>query len=216
MSKTTAQKAKAKTPKLAKPPKLARPPKAPKLAKTEAEQVRIRKEIGHDFALKDDQFGRKRLAAGTREAARVYEASNDGYTSTGGIVRVRNVDPLVGMTSLSHQQREAGMRYREDFRASSQNGVKPMTWTERVDGGRIGGGIADRILSAGRAHADATKALAHWEVSGVVQKVCCAGESVKSLAEQSGEPRDVVAKLLKVGLDILAVHYGMMMGRRVG
>lgn len=78
----------------------------------------------------------------------------------------------------------------------------------------IGGGIADRILSAGRAYADATRAMAHWEVSGVVQKVCCAGESVKSLAEQSGEPRDVVTKLLKIGLDILAVHYGMMLMRK--
>ena len=103
MSKKTAQKAK---------------PKPPKLPRDEAEQVRIRKEVGHDFALKDDAFGRKRLAAGTLEARRVYEVSNDGYTSTGGIVRVRNVDPLTGITSLSRQQREAGMRYREDFRAS--------------------------------------------------------------------------------------------------
>ncbi|WP_245525691.1 hypothetical protein [Mesorhizobium sp. M00.F.Ca.ET.216.01.1.1] len=39
-------------------------------------------------------------------------------------------------------------------------------------------------------------------------------ESVKSLAEQSGEPRDVVTKLLKIGLDILAVHYGMMLMRK--
>jgi len=46
-----------------------------------------------------------------------------------------------------------------------------------------------------------------------VQKVCCAGESVKGVAEQTGEGRDVVTKLLKVGLDLLAVHYGMMMGR---
>ena len=189
-------------------------PKPPKLPKGEAEQVRIRKEIGHDFALKDDAFGRKRLAAGTEEARRVYEVSNDGYTSTGGIVRVRNVDPLTGITSLSRQQREAGMRYREDFRCSAQDGVKPMTWTERVDGGRIGGGVADRILSAGRAYADATRVLGHWEVAGVVQKVCCAGELVKSLAEQSGEPRDVVTKLLKIGLDILAVHYGMMLMRK--
>src|ERR1700754_3219652 len=156
MSKKTAQKT-----------KVSKPPKPPKLPKGEAEQVRIRKEIGHDFALKEDRFGRKRLAAGTREAARVYEVSNDGYTSTGGIVRVRNVDPLTGITSLSRRQREAGMRYREDFRASAQDGVKPMTWTERVDGGRLDGGIADRILSAGRAHADATRALAHWEVAGV-------------------------------------------------
>ena len=189
-------------------------PKLPKLPRGEADQVRIRKEIGHDFALKDDAFGRKRLAAGTEEARRVYEVSNDGYTSTGGIVRVRNVDPLTGITSLSRQQREAGMRYREDFRSSQQDGVKPMRWSERVDGGRFAGGVADRILSAGRSHADATSALGHWEVAGVVQKICCAGESVKSLAEQTGEPRDVVTKLLKIGLDILAVHYGMMLMRK--
>ncbi|TIO10686.1 DUF6456 domain-containing protein [Mesorhizobium sp.] len=192
----------------------AKAPKPPRLLKGEVEQVRIRKEVGHDFALKDDAFGRKRLAAGTLEARRIYEVSNDGHTSTGGIVRVRNVDPLTGITSLSRQQREAGMRYREDFRVSAQDGVKPMALTERVDGGRIGGGIADRILSAGRAYADATRALAHWEVSGVVQKVCCQGETVKSLAEQTGEARDVVTKLLKVGLDMLAVHYGMMLMRR--
>lgn len=190
----------------------AKAPKPPKLAKGEAEQVRIRKEVGHDFALKDDAFGRKRLATGTLEARRIYEVSND--TSTAGIVRVRNVDPLTGITSLSRQQREAGMRYREDFRVSAQDGVRPMALTERVDGGRIGGGVADRILSAGRAYADATRALSHWEVSGVVQKVCCAGETVKSLAEQTGEPRDVLSKLLKIGLDLLAVHYGMMLMRR--
>jgi hypothetical protein len=46
----------------------------------------------------------------------------------------------------------------------------------------------------------------------MVGKVCCAGGSTKSLAEQTGEGRDVMAKLLKVGLDLLAVHYGMMMG----
>ncbi|MER8441427.1 hypothetical protein NKH36_34145 [Mesorhizobium sp. M1312] len=187
-------------------------PKPPKLAKGEAEQVRIRKNVGHDFALKDDAFGRKRLATGTLEARRIYEVSNDG--PPGGIVRVRNVDPLTGITSLSRQQREAGIRYREDFRVSAQDGVKPMALTERVDGGRIGGGVADRILSAGRAYADATRALMHWEVSVAVQKVCCQGETVKSLAEQTGEPRDVVSKLLKVGLDLLAVHYGMMLMRR--
>lgn len=208
MSEKTAQKAKPK------PPKAPKPPRAPKLSKVEAEQVRIRKEIGHDFALKDDAFGRKRLAAGTLEARRVYEVSNDGYTSTGGIVRVRSIDPLAGVTSLSRQQREAGMRYREDFRVSAQDGVKPTALTERVDGGRLSGGVSDRILSAGRAYADATRALAHWEVSGVVQKVCCHGETVKSLAEQTGEPRCVVSKLLKMGLDMLAVHYGMMLMRR--
>ena len=191
-------------------------PQTPKLPKGEAEQVRIRREIGHDFALKDDEFGRTRLAAGTLEASRVYEVSNDGYTATGGIVRVRTIDPLLGISSLTRQQREAGLRYREDFRCSQQASVKPMHWSERVDGGRHGGGIADSVLDAGRAHAAATRALCHWEVAAVVQKVCCAGGSIKSLAEQTGEGRDVVTKLLKVGLDVLAVHYGIMMERRVG
>ncbi|WP_348631780.1 hypothetical protein [Mesorhizobium sp. M6A.T.Cr.TU.017.01.1.1] len=50
----------------------------------------------------------------------------------------------------------------------------------------------------------------------MVHKVCCHGETVKSLAEQTGETREVVVKLLKVGLDLLAVHYGVMLGRRVG
>ncbi|MET2825486.1 DUF6456 domain-containing protein [Mesorhizobium shangrilense] len=198
-----------KTAKASKPP-------APKLPKGEAEQVRIRREIGHDFALRDDAHGRKRLVAGTQEARRVYEVSNDGHTATGGIVRVRNVDPLMGITSLSCQQREAGQRYRGDFQCSQQASVKPMRWSERVDGGRQGGGIADSVLDAGRAHAAATRALAHWEVATVVQAVCCAGGSIKSLAEQTGEGRDVMTKLLKVGLDLLAVHYGMMLGRKVG
>ena len=101
-------------------PRKAKPAQAPKLPKGEAEQVRIRREVGHDFALKDDDFGRKRLAAGTLEASRVYEVSNDGYTATGGIVRVRAIDALMGITSLSRQQREAGLRYREDFRACRQ------------------------------------------------------------------------------------------------
>ncbi|MER9105842.1 DUF6456 domain-containing protein [Mesorhizobium sp. M0848] len=189
-------------------------PQAPKLPKGEAEQVRIRREVGHDFALRDDAFGRKRLAAGTLEAARVYEVSNDGYAATGGIVRMRAIDALIGITSLSRQQREAGLRYREDFRCSQQADVKPMRWTERVDGGRDGGGIADSVLDAGRAYAVATRALGHWEVAAVVRQVCCADGSLKRLAEQTGEGRNVVTKLLKVGLDLLAVHYGMMMMRR--
>lgn len=174
-------------------------PQAPKLPKGEAEQVRIRREIGHDFALRDDAFGRKRLAAGTLEAARVYEVSNDGHAATGGIVRVRAIDALIGITSLSRQQREAGLRYREDFRCSQQADVKPMRWSERVDGGREGGGIADSVLDAGRAHAAATRALGHWEVAAVVRQVCCADGSLKRLAEETGEGRNVVTKLLKVG-----------------
>ncbi|AZO70380.1 MAG: hypothetical protein E5V92_30690 [Mesorhizobium sp.] len=190
-------------------------PQPPKLPKGEAEQVRIRREVGHDFALKQDRFGRQRLSNGTAEARRVYEVSNGGYTSTGGIVRLRNVDPLTGITSLTGQQREAGQRFRDDFERSQREGLQPQSWSERVDGGRVGGGVPDRVLSAGRAHTHAAAALAHWEVAEVVRKICLEGQSVKAIAERSGEGRDVVMKLLKLGLDLLAVHYGMM-GRRAG
>jgi hypothetical protein len=195
--------------------KAAKKPQPPKLAKGEAEQVRIRREVGHDFALKQDAFGRQRLTPGTAEASRVYEVSNSGHTSTGGIVRLRNVDPLVGITSLSRQQREAGGRFRDDFERSQREGLQPQSWSERVDGGRVGGCVPDRVLSAGRAHAHAAAALAHWEVADVVRKICLEGQSVKAVSERTGDGRDVVVKLLKVGLDLLAVHYGMM-GRKAG
>jgi len=197
------------------PRKAAKKPQPPKLAKGEAEQVRIRREVGHDFALKQDAFGRQRLTQGTAEARRVYEVSNSGYTSTGGIVRLRNVDPLVGITSLSRQQREAGGRFRDDFERSQREGLQPQSWSERVDGGRVGGGVPDRVLSAGRAHAHAAAALGHWEVADVARKICLEGQSVKAVSERTGDGRDVVVKLLKVGLDLLAVHYGMM-GRKAG
>jgi len=196
------------------PRKTAKKTQPPKLPKGETEQVRIRREVGHDFALKPDAFGRQRLTAGTAEARRVYEVSNGGYTSTGGIVRLRNVDPLVGITSLSRQQREAGQRFRDDFERAHREGLQPQSWNERVDGSRVNG-IPDRVLNAGRAHAHAAAALAHWEVADVVRKVCLEGQSVKAIAERAGDGRDVVVKLLKVGLDLLAVHYGMM-GRRAG
>ncbi|MGX5800654.1 DUF6456 domain-containing protein [Bradyrhizobium sp. Arg314] len=197
------------------PRKAAKKPQPPKLPKGEAEQVRIRREVGHDFALKADAFGRQRLTAGTAEARRVYEVSNGGYTSTGGVVRLRNVDPLTGITSLTRQQREAGQRFRDDFERAERQGLQPQSWSERVDASRMGGGVPDLVLSAGRTHAHAATALAHWEVAEVVRKICLEGQSVKALAEHSGDGRDVVVKLLKVGLDLLAVHYGMM-GRKVG
>ena len=55
---------------------------------------------GRDFALKADAFGRQRLTPGTAEARRVYEVSNGGYTSTGGIVRLRNLILAAPETSL--------------------------------------------------------------------------------------------------------------------
>ncbi len=195
------------------PRKTSKKPQPPKLPKGEAEQVRIRREIGHDFALREDGFGRQRLTAGTAEARRVYDVSNGGYTSTGGVVRLRNVDPLTGITSLTRQQREAGQRFRDDFERASRQGLQPQSWSERVDTGPARSG--DPTISAGRAHAHATAALTHWEVAAIVRGVCLEGQSLKALAERTGEGRDVVVKMLKIGLDLLAVHYGML-GRKAG
>ena len=87
----------------------------PKMRAGEAQQVKIRRDLGHDFAIRKDDHGRDRLISGTADARRVYEVSNDGYISTGGIARVRKVDPLKGISSLTDKQREAGARYRAEF-----------------------------------------------------------------------------------------------------
>ncbi|MBN9268714.1 MAG: hypothetical protein J0J15_00410, partial [Mesorhizobium sp.] len=103
--------------------------------------------------------------------------------------------------------------FRDDFERASRQGLQPQSWSERVDTGPARSG--DPTISAGRAHAHATAALAHWEVAAIVRGVCLEGQSVKALAERTGEGRDVVVKMLKIGLDLLAVHYGML-GRKAG
>jgi hypothetical protein len=120
--------------------------KVPKMAKGEVEQVRIRRDLGHDFALKQDEHGRTHLIAGSVDARRVYEVSNDGHISTGGIVRVRKVDPLKGILSLTDRQRGAGLRYREDFEFAAREGLKTGAYQERVDGGRMSATISARLL----------------------------------------------------------------------
>src|SRR3546814_19569807 len=67
-------------------------------------QVRIRRRLGHDFALRIDEHGRQRLTGGTMESQRRYDLSS------GGIVRVRNVDPLAGLYSLTSPQRRSEVR----------------------------------------------------------------------------------------------------------
>ena len=99
------------------------------------------------------------------------------------------------------QQREAGQRFRYDFERAERQGLQPQSWSERVDGGLLGGGIPGRVLSAGRAHVHAAAALAHWEVAVVVRKICLEGQSVKAIAERTGEGREVVVKQLKAGLE---------------
>lgn len=183
-------------------------PVVPKVPKEEKEQVRARKAAGLDHAITVDQHGRERLVAGTAEAERKLEKSPSG------VVRVRTVDPLVGISSLTWQQREAGKRYRDEFEAFTSVGAKGIAYQVRVDGGALGGGIPVKAIDAGRALKKSTDAICHWDIANVVQAVCCSGLSVSEAAKQVDEPRDVVVRLLKIGLDNLAVEYGILVPRR--
>lgn len=188
-----------------KKPSKTKPQKVPAV---EREQVRARKAVGHDFALTVDGHGRTRLRTGTAESARRYE------TAGSGVVRIRNVDPLVGISSLTVRQQEAGKRYREQFEACAQTGLKGISLHDMVDGGRAGCGIPLGAIDAGRSFHGATDALGHWDVVTVVQAVCCSGHSISVIADATYETRDVTVRILKIGLDLLAVHYGTTVARK--
>ncbi len=181
--------------------------RVPKMPKGEAEQVRIRRDLGHDFALKQDEHGRTRLITGSTDARRVYEVSNDGHISTGGIVRIRKVDPLKGILSLTDRQRGAGLRYREDFELAAREGMKTGAYQERVDGGRMTATISARLLDNHAALHDARVAVIYPEIVVVLDAVCGLGMSISELATKEKVVRDIPAQLLRMGLEKLVIHY---------
>lgn len=176
-------------------------PERPKVSKDEKEQVRARRAAGHIEALQLDEHGRHRLIRGTAEAARSYDLSK------GGIVRVRNIDPLKGILSLTHKQREAGERYRADFELATREGLKTATTRERVDGGGRSAGLPAALLDNHKIMADARAALAYPEIISVMDAVCGMGMSIKEVAERSKVVRDIPAQLLRMGLQRLVLHY---------
>ncbi|MBN9552483.1 MAG: hypothetical protein J0H31_27420 [Alphaproteobacteria bacterium] len=188
----------------------------PKMRKGEAAQVKIRRDLGHDFAIRKDEHGRDRLLSGTAEARRVYEVSNDGYISTGGIARVRNVDPLKGIASLTHKQREAGARYRADFELAAREGLKAMAMKERVGGGSATATVPARLLDNHSAMAAARQALSYPEIVHVLNAVCGMGMSIKDVATSQNVVRDIPAQLLRMGLERLVRHYGSQPASRHG
>lgn len=182
----------------------------PKITRAEKEQVHARRELGHDFGIRVDEFGRQRLVAGTMKSKRMIDISNGGFVALGGIARVRNVDPLKGIASLTVKQREAGAKYREAFEYCAREGMKTGAMQERVDGGSMSGMVPARLMDARTALARADAAMGHWEIVGTIQDVCGRALSVRAIAEREGDRRKSIITLLKVGLDMLAVHYGMM------
>lgn len=184
-----------------------RPDRARAVGEAEKTQVRARKVIGHQFALTRDARGRERLVAGTAESKRRYELASGGKA-----VRVRTTDPLAAISSLTPVQRRAGQVFRDDFEAGIV-GIRGAFLEERVDGGRTGGGLPAALLGRGQAFQAARLAIGHAELAAVVAGVCIAGHSIKALAAETGQSRDVVVKLLKIGLDNLASHYESRRGR---
>lgn len=182
--------------------------KRPTVSQHEKEQVRARRAVGHFEALQVDQYGRHRLAAGTAEASRHYDLSK------GGIVRVRNVDPLKGILSLTHKQREAGERYRADFELAAREGLKTGTVQERVDGGGLTASIADNLIDNHKIMADARDALIYPEIVSVMDAVCGMGMSLKEVAERANVVRDIPSQLLRMGLQRLVLHYSQQEASR--
>jgi len=186
---------------MSKPPKKLRPEK-PKVPKAEKEQVRARRAAGHYGALQLDEYGRQRLIKGTAEALREYELSKTG------IVRVRNVDPLKGISSLTYKQRQAGQRYRADFELAAREGLKGATTNIRVDGGNENRTFAVRLIDNHTILAEARKALAYPEIVAVLDAVCGLGMSIKEIATREKVVRDIPVQLLRMGLERLVLHYG--------
>jgi hypothetical protein len=175
---------------------------ARKVPEAEKQQVRARRELGHAFALTKDERGRDRLRTGTAEAQRHYDISN------GGIVRVRNIDPLVGISSLSDQQRAAGIRYRTDYETASSEGMRTGTMMEHVDGGKHGaGGLSVKVMNALASLRSAQKCAGHPKLVRVLDQVCGEQRSLRDLEKLSGVSREVLVDRLRIGLDNLVDVY---------
>lgn len=202
--------------------KRARPMKKPEIPAIEKKQMRAMKLVGGEAMLTKDEYGRDRMAA-TAVAQREFDIG-----SMRAVVSVRDVDPLKGISSLTWQQRKAGQRYREDFEICQREGVKPVSWEIRVDGSGAGKTMPERIADAHAAIIAANTKLGYNEIRRTVEMVCGHCMSISEVARaglaqalsgatpsdmivaNSPMRREVVVYLLGLGLQNLAVHYGIV------
>lgn len=176
----------------------------PKVSEDEKTQVRARKAAGHDFALRTDEHGRQRLVTGTQEAARKFELTS------GGKIRLRNVDPLIGISSLSKAQRDAGTKYRETMEACAGYGASAIPLQIKVDGGKGGSGVPEAVSIAHASLSAAREQIGHHEIVAVVDAICCGGMSIRELAGKTRNSREAILWLLSIGLDNLTFHYSIV------
>lgn len=191
-------------------------PKKPSVPAWEKEQVRARKKAGLTHAIRIDEYGRERLSGrdigtkkqpkwlGTAESTRQFEVRS------GGKIYVRNVDPLKGITSLTHHQREAGKKYREVYEAAASIGIKSGSFNERVDGGGQMKDIPPQLLRTLEVYAKANEKIGHHEIESVVRAICGDCLSIQEYIDRERDDRKSVLRLLKIGLDKLAIFFGMV------
>lgn len=183
-------------------------PKPPGIPAEERQQATMRKQLGHDFAVKPDEYGRSRLVSGTAEAQRRYEQS-----PRSGIIRLREVDPLVGISSLSVPQRKAGLAYRDDYQACAREGLKTLGLLEPVDGGKMSTDIPAHLLqSFGRLRGARAK-IGFTEMIAIMDSIIGEAISLRTLETRTRNPRVVIVKLLKMALDRAAIFYGYVPGK---
>jgi hypothetical protein len=111
-------------------------------------------------------------------------------------------------SSLSSRQAEAGERLRDDYELGVE-GARD----DNGKGGYWGWSFPEAQLNALRRYQLAVLALGQ-HIAGVVQPVCCGtpggGDvTLQALARKHKRNRQEIAGILKVGLDMLADHYGM-------
>lgn len=176
----------------------------PVILKEEKDRLRAMKIVQHDFAIYKDEFKRDRVVP-IATANRSYDI---GGMKT--VVRVRNVDPLQGLSALTFQQRQAGARYREVYETCIREGLKTGSWEMRVDGGGGDRDRPERISDAHKSMQAANRALGYGEIQRTVEAICGDGMSLRSLEKADRNPRAVISALLGMGLQKLAVHYGMV------
>ncbi len=174
-------------------------PKMPPILAAEQEQIRIRR--AQDFPIARDEFGRERVPA-TADGQRTYDKSPTG------IVRLRLADPLKEL-KLSPRQRNAGLRFREDFEIATRDGMKPVSFDIKVDISGTPKGIPAALLDAWKALQTAKDAIRHPQIVSVVEQVCGLRMSIREIAQAEPRmtPRPALTVLLCVGLDYLADHY---------
>lgn len=178
-------------------------PKPPSIPAEERMQATLRKQLGHEFAVKPDQYGRSRLVTGTAESKRQYERS-----PRSGIIRVRDIDPLVGISSLSAPQRKAGLAYRDDYQACALEGVKALGLEPAVDGGNGASGVPAHLLDKFTRLRMVRKRIVYREMVDIMDGIMGEAMSLRSLEAHTRNPRVVIVRLLKMALDSAAEFYG--------